>query len=185
MPFFRLTFLPIILISLMFAGFAAEAAESAPAKPTQEQLKALSDVDKFKANLPANAEELHMNGFLDLQKQGPVVVLDVRSKESFARRHIKGSLNAPLTDLTEKNLPNLVPDKNTPVVLACDYSFMPVRQIAMTLQAYPVLRENGYTKIYRLNLWDDKEHNKMLESADQEKLISFEGTEVHPAAETK
>ena len=184
MTFFRLFFIPILLISLMFAGFAARAQESTPAKPTPEQLKALSDVDKFKADLPANAEELHMNGFLALQKQG-AVVLDVRSKDSFDRRHIKGSLNAPLTDLTEKNLPALVPDKNTPVVLACDYSFMPVRMVAMTLQAYPVLKANGYTKIYRLNLWDDKENKKMIEPADQEKLIPFEGSEVRPPAEKK
>ena len=171
----------ILLMLFMFTGFAVRAGESTSPRPRLEDLNALSSVDKFKADLPANAEELHMAAFLDLKKQGAVVVLDVRSKESFAQRHLKGSINAPLTDLTEKNLPTLVPDKNTPVVLACDYSFMPTRMLSMTIQAYPVLKSNGYTKIYRLNLWDDRDNHKMIESAEQEKLLDFEGTDVKPA----
>ena len=134
-------------------------------------------VAQFKDNLPLeDSKELDLAGFLDLQKQGRVVVLDVRSKESFARRHLKDSINAPLTDLTEKNLPTLAPDKNVPVVLACDYSFMPVRMIAMTMQAYPVLKANGYTHIYRLNLWQNAAN--MLSEEEQEKALPFEGTEV-------
>jgi rhodanese-related sulfurtransferase len=175
----------IALISLTFMGVAALAAESASDKPTTVDLKALETVQQFKDDLPSNAEELHLKGFQDLQKQGPVIVLDVRSKESFAKRHLKDSVNAPLTDLTEKNLPTLVPDKNTPVVLACDYSFMPIRQLAMTLQAYPVLKHNGYTKIYRLNLWRDPDNNKMIESYEQEKVLAFEGTDVKPEPTNK
>ena len=177
----RTVFFVITLMLFAFAGVAAPAQESADKMPSTADLRNLETLSKFKADLPTTAEELHMNGFLDLQKQGPVVVLDVRSKESFARRHLKGSVNAPLTDLTEKNLPILVPDKNTPVVLTCDYSFMPTRMVAMTMQAYPVLKSNGYTKIYRLNLWDDRAAGKMLEPADQEKLLAFEGTDVKPA----
>ncbi|MEZ0225492.1 MAG: rhodanese-like domain-containing protein [Alphaproteobacteria bacterium] len=138
-------------------------------------------MEEFKEALPTKAEELHLKGFQDLIKQGPVVVLDVRSKESFARRHLKGSVNAPLTDLTEKTLPQLVPDKNTPVVLACDYSFMPVRMLAMTIQAFPVLKANGYTKIYRLNLWSNPQGGDMEDYAAQEKALEFEGPDVTPA----
>lgn len=163
-------------------GFAALAQESpAPSKPDLQKLRPLT-VDQFKADLPTNAEELHLAGFQDLIKQGPVVILDVRSKDSFEKRHLKGSVNAPLTDLTEKNLPQLAPDKNVPVVLACDYSFMPVRTIAMTMQAYPVLKANGYTKIYRLNLWSDPKGGSMIDDAAQEKALAFEGSSVTHAA---
>ncbi|TAL36499.1 MAG: rhodanese-like domain-containing protein [Alphaproteobacteria bacterium] len=170
------------MISFMFTGFGAGAQESPPpAQPDLQKLRPLT-VEEFKEALPTRAEELHLKGFRDLIKQGSVVVLDVRSKESFAKRHLKDSVNAPLTDLTEKNLPQLVPDKNTPVVLACDYSFMPVRMLAMTIQAYPVLKANGYTKIYRLNLWSDPEGGDMADYAAQEKALAFEGSEVKPAA---
>lgn len=148
-------------------------------EPEQQQqvLKAFT-VDDFRAALPEKAEELDMKGFLKLKEAGEVVVLDVRSNESFAYRRLKGSLNAPLTDLTEKNLPQLAPDKETPVVLVCDYSFHPVRMIAMTMQAYPVLKANGYKNIYRLNLWHDKDGGEMLDDEAQEKLLDFEGTGV-------
>jgi rhodanese-related sulfurtransferase len=173
----------ILLILFVFAGFATKAEESQqPATPSSAQKSKVLTVEDFKADLPTTAEELHLKGFRDLIKQGPVVVLDVRSKESFAKRHLKYSVNAPLTDLTEKTLPRLAPDKNTPVVLACDYSFMPVRMLAMTIQAYPVLKANGYTKIYRLNLWSNPDGGDMVDYAAQEQALPFEGTEVKPQA---
>lgn len=129
----------------------------------------------FKANLPDTAAEIYAGQFQAMEKQGGYVVLDLRAKESFDRQHLKGSINAPLTELTEKTLPQLVPDKNTKVVLACDYSFAPTRQVPMTLQAYPVLKQAGYTKIYRLNLWDTA-HNH--EANAQQAPLVFEGTDV-------
>lgn len=179
---FRRFSFAIVLISFVFLRVAAFAQDSQlETKPDLEKLRPVT-VDQFRAALPERAEELHLAGFQDLIKQGPVVVLDVRSKESFARRHLKGSVNAPLTDLTEKTLPQLAPDKNVPVVLACDYSFMPVRMLAMTIQAYPVLKANGYTKIYRLNLWSNPEGSDMIDYAAQEKALDFEGQDVKPAA---
>lgn len=162
----------MFLISLMFAGVAAAADPAPVARPRP------LTVDEFKAALPQNAEELDLAGFKALEAKGSVVVLDVRSKESFAYRHLAGSVNAPLTDLTEKNLPQLAPDRAVPVVLACDYSFMPTRMVAMTLQAYPVLQANGYQHIYRLNLWKSAANAQMLTDEAQEKELAFEGTGV-------
>jgi len=169
----------IALISFAFAATASRAQETQQAKaPKLQVLRKMMTVEDYKEALPQTAEELYMDGFLKLKEQGDVVVLDVRSKESFARRHLMGSVNAPLTDLTEKTLPALAPDKNTPVVLACDYSFQPVRMLAMTIQAYPVLRANGYANIYRLNLWHDKGGGEMRGDEEQEKLLDFEGSDV-------
>ncbi len=168
----RRLFTLMLLISLLFTG-VAKAATPATATPQQPLT-----LEQFKEALPSNAEELDMAGFKALEAKGAVVVLDVRSKESFAYRHLAGSINAPLTDLTEKNLPQLVPDKATPVVLACDYSFMPTRMVAMTIQAYPVLKASGYQRIYRLNLWKSAANAQMLSDEAQEKELAFEGTSV-------
>ena len=73
-----------------------------------------------------------------------------------------------------RTLPAIAPDKETPVVLVCDYSFFPVRMLAMTMQAYPVLKANGYTTVYRLNLWQGKDGIPSQE--EQEKAFAFEGT---------
>lgn len=173
----------MVLILLVLTGVATHAEDSAPqpagkAPPPEALLKALT-VDEFKEALPP-AKELNMQEFIALKEKGGVVVLDVRSKESFERRHLKGSINAPLTDLTEKNLPSLLPDKEAQVVLACDYSFMPVRMVAMTIQAYPVLHTNGYKNVHRLNLWRNKPGGQMIDAAEQEKLLEFEGSTVTP-----
>jgi len=178
--------LPILLISMVFISITTRAEKAAPpsvpvpAIVNQPATVNQPDAEKlmqFRANLPEGATALDLPGYLALQKQGKVTVLDLRSPESFARRHIKGSISAPLTDLTEKTLPGLVPDKTAPVVLACDYSFTPSRMVPMTIQAYPVLHAAGYNNIYRLNLWSGPQG--IAEDA-QQKQIEFEGTEVKP-----
>ncbi len=169
-----------IMICFCFSGMAANAEERAPAATEKKQTVTL---EQFKENLPENESELDLAGFVNLKKQGPLVVLDVRSKESFAARHLKESVNLPLTDLTEKTLPQAVPDKNARIVLVCDYSFFPTRMMSMTLQAYPVLKINGYKNIYRLNLWSGKD--QMVLEDEQQKVLAFEGTNVKKKAEIR
>ncbi|MDE1151857.1 MAG: rhodanese-like domain-containing protein [Micavibrio sp.] len=177
-------FIPLmLLICLCFAGVAAKANKvAAPAPnvtaPMPLPLAQGLTPDQFKAALPTNAEELDLTAFKALEAKGKVVVLDLRSPAHYAARHLKGAVNAPLTDLTETTLPTLVPDKDTPVVLTCDYSFMPTRMVPMTLQAYPVLKAAGYKTIYRLNLWRDASNAAMLSDAAQEQQLPFEGTDV-------
>ena len=164
--FGRWLLVPMVIVML---GLRPDAA-------TAESDKAVNvlALEQFKENLPERPSELDLAGFLDLKKQSAVLVLDVRSKESFSVRHLKGSVNIPLTDLTEKSLAELAPDKSVPIVLACDNSFFPTRMMAMTLQAYPVLKANGYQKIYSLNLWQPK----IISEEIQEKVLDFEGTSV-------
>lgn len=163
-----------VAMFLCLPAMTAQAEEPTPATVDATKLVTL---EQFKVNLPEDASELDLAGFVKLKQQGPFVVLDVRSKDSFAARHLKGSINIPLTDLTETTLLQAVPDKNVPIVLACDYSFFPVRMISMTLQAYPVFRVNGYTQIHRLNLWLRGE--RMVSAQEQEQALEFEGTSVN------
>lgn len=161
-------FRSVILLGL-FAPTTVMAERVAP------ELQPLS-VPAFKQALPDDfAKELDLDGFAALQKQPNTVVIDVRSKDSFDYEHIKGSINAPLTDLTEKTLPTLAPDTAAPVVLVCHDSFGPSRMISATMQAYPVLKAAGYTQIYRLNLWHSSD-NTMRSPADIAKQVTLEGT---------
>src|SRR5690606_26759521 len=101
----------------------------------------------------AEEGEVDRKGLSALISEGPVTFLDVRGKESFAREHIKDALNLPLTEMTEKTLPELLPDRDARIVLVCDNSFFPTRMISLSLQAFPVLKANGYKNVYMLNLW--------------------------------
>lgn len=176
----------VLLIALFCFAFAPvptradRVAEPAPAEAAQSAAPRPFNVDDFKQALPDTSDELSLANFLALKEKGNVVVLDVRSKETFAARHLAGSLNAPLTDLTEKTLPALIPDKTADVVLVCDYSFMPTRMISMTIQAYPVLKAAGYDKIHRLNLWKGDAGQPMNDEQAQERALPFEGTSVTP-----
>lgn len=131
------------------------------------------NADEF-VNLMDGAQEaeLGIDGFIALRNKSKITILDVRSKESFAKKHIKGSINLPTTDLTEKSLKTLLPDKTKKIVIVCDFSFFPSRMVPMTLQAWPVLRANGYNDLYRLNLWQGA--SDMISPEQQEKLINFE-----------
>lgn len=178
--------LPLLtgLISFMFMGVATHAGafDQSPA-PGQNPAQNIVTLEKYKDALPETSEELDLPGFLALKDKGAVMVLDVRARETYARRHLAGSVNAPLTDLTEKNLPALAPDKDAPVVLVCDFSFFPTRMLSMTLQAYPVLKSQGYKNIYRLNLWQGKNGGEMVSQEAQEKALAFEGSDVKPLKE--
>lgn len=174
-------FLPFFAAMVLILWANSGVATQSPALPDQDELIKLQD---FKDALPPEREkELDAKGLQALQKAGKVIIIDVRDKESFDRRHLAGSVNAPLTGLTEKTLPAIAPDKEAPVVLACDYTFFPVRRLAMTLQAYPVLKANGYKKIYRLNLWHGKDG--IADPQAQEKVFAFEGTDVKPQTQQK
>jgi hypothetical protein len=172
--------LPLFLCMLLILwANSGVATQSATPTVSPEVMEKLITVDKYNdAQPPAREQELDAKGLEALQKASAPVIIDVRDKESFARRHLVGSVNAPLTGLTEKTLPVIAPDKDAPVVLVCDYSFFPVRMLAMTLQAYPVLKANGYTKIHRLNLWQGKDG--IADQQAQEKMFAFEGTDVKP-----
>ena len=107
-----------------------------------------------------------------LPKEAALEVLDVRSPVAYERTHLDGAINAPLTELTEETLPKILPDPDVPVALLCESSMGPTRMIAMTIQAYPVLKANGYKHIYRLNFWKSASPEKI------EKSLRFVGTEV-------
>ncbi len=67
------------------------------------------------------------------------VLLDVRTAEEYAGRHIEGSINIPLDglDAIKKSLP----DKTTPLFVYCLSGGRSARAVAY-------LKENGYSRVY-------------------------------------
>ncbi len=65
---------------------------------------------------PATAPRISLNDFKQLKKTGKVVVLDVRSSDSYKAAHIPGAISIPLSDLQQrwKELP-----PNRPIVTYC------------------------------------------------------------------
>ena len=77
-----------------------------------------------------------------LVKQG-AVILDVRSPGEYKQGHIKGSINAPLNDLS-KHLSKLKKDST---VITCCASGM------RSASAKSILKSNGFTQVHNGGGW--------------------------------
>ncbi len=142
----------MILLILVVDNINAQVVDSSP---TRINKKNEVDVNRFKHYMNGMEDaELDLEGFLSLRKKGKVVVLDLRSQLGFDQKHIKDSINIPLTELTEHTLEKNIPDKMVHVVLVCDVSFVGhmSRMTPMTFQAFPVLKASGYVNVYTLDV---------------------------------
>ncbi|MFT5963843.1 MAG: phage shock protein E [Flavobacterium sp.] len=77
-----------------------------------------------------------------LVKQG-ALILDVRSPNEYQQGHIKGSINAPLNELS-KHISKL--KKETAVITCCASGMR-------SASAKSVLKSNGFTQVYNGGSW--------------------------------
>lgn len=77
-----------------------------------------------------------------LVKQG-AVILDVRSPGEYQQGHIKGSINAPLNDLS-RQLSKL--KKENPVITCCASGMR-------SASAKSILKSNGFTQVHNGGGW--------------------------------
>jgi len=122
-----------------YPGFQALTASVAPARESR-----LIAFDAFKTQA-AKPEAL---------------LLDARSKDAFARGHIKGAVNLPLTDFTAESLAAVIganPDR--PILIYCNNNFRndaaPVRMkaapLALNIQTFINLVGYGYPNVLELS----------------------------------
>src|SRR6476646_5584861 len=88
----------------------------------------LIDYDKFKEIVIQSSEEresrrLTEAQFIAMMKEPGIVLLDARSESRYNLRHIKGAINLPFTEFTEKSLAAVIPRKDTKVLIYCNNNF--------------------------------------------------------------
>jgi hypothetical protein len=87
------------------------------------------------------------------------LLLDARSQDAFARGHIKGAVNLPLTDFTADSLAAVIganPDR--PILIYCNNNFsnhkspVPLKSapLALNIQTFINLVGYGYSNVYEL-----------------------------------
>jgi hypothetical protein len=70
------------------------------------------------------AEKLvHLDDFLLLSKEDNTIILDTRSLLRYERRHIKGAIHLAFTDFTQDSLQEMIPDRNTKILIYCNNNF--------------------------------------------------------------
>lgn len=101
---------------------------------------------------PQRAERLlAFDAFKAAAAKPGTLLLDARSKDAFARGHIKGAVNLPLTDFTADSLAAVVgtnPDR--PILIYCNNNFsnnqspVPVKVAALALNIQTFINLVGY-----------------------------------------
>lgn len=99
-----------------------------------------------------------LDTFLQLSREANTVILDTRTPEEFARWHLFGAVNLPLSDMTLLKLADAVADRETRILIYGDEN---IREIAgredfdvstlpINLLTYISLHRYGYYDIYEL-----------------------------------
>jgi phage shock protein E len=98
--------------------------------------------------------------FKAMATQSDVLVLDARSSDAFARGHLAGAINLPLTDFTAEALAAAIgPNRNRPILIYCNNNFsnhrppVPLKSapLALNIQTFINLVGYGYANVWELN----------------------------------
>ncbi|SDC67470.1 rhodanese-like domain-containing protein [Niabella drilacis] len=124
---------------------------------TKAYPKALANYGDFK-NLVSVIEQhrqerlVSLDDFLKMQKEPNTVLLDTRSANRYAGRHLKGALSLPFTDFTQTNLKRLIPDANTRILIYCNNNFQGDQVNFTTKTATPSAANNHTPLTLALNI---------------------------------
>jgi len=132
------------------------------------------DMDGFLllANQAATHREprrLTEDEFISMSRQPGTVILDARSREMFELLHVEGAINLPFPDIDIASLAELLPDKNTRILIYCNNNFeneeramrSKVAPASLNLSTYVSLYTYGYRNIYELGPRKDPRESKL------------------------
>jgi phage shock protein E len=124
---------------------------------------------------------LSEDGFIAKSIEPKTIILDARSRERFDELHIKGAINLSFPDIAITSLEELIPDKNTAILIYCNNNFngqltaFPTKlpTASLNLATYIALYNYGYRNIYELApLLDVKTTKLELVSSSSSKSVS-------------
>ena len=99
------------------------------------------------------------NTFIAAAAEPDVLILDARSAAQFAAGHIRGAVNLPLPEFSEKRLAEVIGRADRPILIYCNNNFRnnapPVMRklitVALNIQTFINLVGYGYRNVYELN----------------------------------
>ncbi len=102
---------------------------------------------------------LDASAFAKKAQEKNVIILDTRSKDAFDKIHIKGAIHLNFSDFTEPRLAQVIPDKNTCILIYCNNNVnteMPAlysksTPLALNIPTFINLYGYGYKNIYELS----------------------------------
>ena len=112
--------------------------------------------------------------FIEMARDPQTIILDARSRDRYEQMHIQGAKSLSFTDFTAESLAQIIPDKDTRILIYCNNNIenSPIAfatkaaPASLNLSTYTALYTYGYTNIYELGPIIDPQISK----------IQFEGT---------
>lgn len=86
-------------------------------------MKLAEEVERYRAN-----RLLGLDDFLAKAEQPNTIILDSRSKIMYERKHLKGAIHLNYSDYNQISLYQLIPDKNTTILIYCNNNFIDDQQ---------------------------------------------------------
>ena len=86
-----------------------------------------------------------VESFLEMAGDKNTIILDTRSRWAYDQIHIKGARHLNFSDFTEKKLKDVIPDKNTRILIYCNNNFIadnPTVEVAALQMKGPALALN-------------------------------------------
>ncbi len=147
----------IAIATFIGIGLAASAQEA----PGSEEIDYVGFMD-----LTGEVFELREDRLLTLEDfnamaaEPNTIILDARSQYAFDMGHIEGAVNLPFSDFTDEKLAEMIPNKDTRVLIYCNNNFtddaepIPLKRISLALNipTFINLYGYGYENIYELGV---------------------------------
>jgi hypothetical protein len=107
--------------------------------------------------------------FLAMMADPDTLVLDARSADRYAMRHVRGAVNLPFPDIAIGSLARMLPDKNQRILIYCNNNFTGDEvsmaskraEASLNLSTYVSLYSYGYTNVYELGPQVDVKESKL------------------------
>lgn len=109
----------------------------------QGQITSKVDYDAFEKLVaevkPHRAKHLiTLDEFVQMCAEKKVIILDARSPEMYRMKHVKGAINLTFADFTQERLDQLIPSRETKILIYCNNNFDDDAAYFPTKSAKPV-----------------------------------------------
>jgi hypothetical protein len=161
----RVCTLTLLIIALSTLANAQKKAEIInPAIDMKSYLRLSAEAAKYR-----EPRRLSEADFIRISRERGTVVLDARSKQKYDELHIAGAVNLSFPDITVASLKELLPDRNTRILIYCNNNFanaespFPAKMAAasLNLSTYISLYTYGYRNVYELGPLLDVKTSKL------------------------
>ena len=118
----------IVALAFTFGGIAAELKPTVPPPNKSPIPNPAIDFDGYMKVAAQSAEHrqtrrLTEEDFIKMSAEKDTIILDARSKEKFDLLHIKGAINLNFSDINVDSLKEMIPNKDTKILIYCNNNF--------------------------------------------------------------